>query len=75
MTRGSGHLEVNLNTRMCTSALESIEHWHGLAREVAESPSLEIIKTELDMVLGNWFCMHLLEQGMGQENTKKYVPT
>ena len=30
------------------------KHWHRLPWEVVESPSLEIFKSHLDMVLGNW---------------------
>jgi len=29
------------------------KHWHSLLRETAESPSLEIFKSQLVMVLGN----------------------
>ena len=30
-----------------------IEHWHRLPKEVVESPTLEILKKNLDIVLGN----------------------
>ena len=30
------------------------EHCHRLPREAVESPALEILKSRLDMVLGNW---------------------
>ncbi|KAK4819000.1 LOW QUALITY PROTEIN: hypothetical protein QYF61_022831 [Mycteria americana] len=30
------------------------EHWHRLPREVVKSLSLKIVKSHLDMVLGNW---------------------
>jgi len=38
------------------------EHWHRLLREVVESPSLEILKNCLGMVLGNWLQVALPEQ-------------
>lgn len=28
-----------------------VEHWHRLAREVLESPSFDVFKTQLDMAL------------------------
>ena len=33
------------------------EHWHWLPREVVESPSLEILKTQLDMAPSNLLCV------------------
>ena len=29
------------------------EHWHRLLREIVASPSLEVLKTQLVMILGN----------------------
>ncbi len=40
------------------------EPWNRLPREVVESPSLEILKNYLDMVLGNWLCVAWLEGGL-----------
>jgi len=31
-----------------------VRNWKESPREVMESPSLEIFKTQLDAVLGNW---------------------
>ena len=43
---------LNVSKRYLT--VRVTEHWHGLLREVVESPSLEIFQSHLDMVLGNW---------------------
>lgn len=40
-----------------------MEQWYRVARELLKSPSLEICKSHLDMVLGSWLKMALLEQG------------
>ena len=37
------------------------EHWHRWPREVVESPTFEIFNSRLDMVLGNWLSVALLE--------------
>jgi len=39
------------------------EHWHRLPREAVESPSLEILKSQLDMVLGKWLQVSLARAG------------
>lgn len=42
--------------------MQVTEHWHRLPREVVESLSSEVIKTQLDMILGNQLWVLLLEQ-------------
>lgn len=39
------------------------KHWHGLPSEAVESPSLEVFKSHLAMVLGNQLYVTLLERG------------
>jgi len=41
------------------------EHWHGLPTEVGESPCLEIFKSYLDIVMGNWLLVTVFEEGGG----------
>ena len=54
-TGGNGHTlkhkRLRLNIRK--HFLLVTKHWHRLPREAVESPSLEIFKSHLDMVLGN----------------------
>jgi len=42
-----------------------VKHWNRLPREVAEAPSLEILKARLDRALSNliWLKMSLLIAG------------
>jgi len=51
------------------------EQWHRLPREVVEYPSLEILKTCLDMVLGNQLHVALLEQRVGLDDFQRSLPT
>jgi len=54
-TRGKGHKlkhrNFRLNMRNNFFPLRVMEHWNRLPREAVDSPSLEIFKTHLDMVL------------------------
>jgi len=54
-TRGNRHKlkhkKFHLNIRKSFFPLRVTEHWNRLPRGVVESPSLEILKTRLDVVL------------------------
>jgi len=67
-TRGDGQKLkdrwFSLNIRKHCFTLRVTEHRHRLPREVVESPSLDIFKSCLDTVLGNWLWVALLEQGL-----------
>jgi len=45
------HKRIHLNMRKNFFTLKVTEHWNRLPREVVESPSLEIFKLHLDVVL------------------------
>ena len=64
-------MEFHLNTRKHLFTLRMIKHWLSLrlSREVASS--MEIIRTQLDVVLGNLAC---LSRGIGLYNLKRALP-
>ncbi|KFV88466.1 hypothetical protein N308_06451, partial [Struthio camelus australis] len=47
------HKKFHLNLRKNFFTVRVPEHWSRLPGEVVESPSLEIFKTRLDVILGN----------------------
>ncbi|KFP51113.1 hypothetical protein N323_02243, partial [Cathartes aura] len=46
------HRRFPLNMRKHFVTVRVTEHWHRLPREAVDSPSLEIFKSRLDVVLG-----------------------
>jgi len=47
------------------------KHWHRLPRGVVESPSMEIFKSCMGTVLGDWLWVALPEQGRLDEKTSR----
>ena len=64
-----------LNTRKNFFPLRVTEPWPRLARQVVESPSLEIFKTRLDKVLCSLLWVTLLGQGVGLGDPQRALPT
>jgi len=56
LTKGNEHKpkyrSFPLNTKKHVFTVSMIEHWHRVPREVVESPSLELLKSHLDVVPG-----------------------
>ncbi|KFV77929.1 hypothetical protein N308_11540, partial [Struthio camelus australis] len=47
------HRQFHLNLRKNFFTVRVTEHWTRLPSKVVESPSLEIFKSRLDVILGN----------------------
>ncbi|KFV51823.1 hypothetical protein N328_01408, partial [Gavia stellata] len=47
------YIQFHLNTRKHFSTVRVVKLWNRFPREIVESPPLEILKSQLDMVMGN----------------------
>jgi len=78
-TRGNGHKlkprKFQLSMRKNFFPLRVTEPWNRLPREFVESPSLEIFKTHLDVVLCSLLWVTLLWQGVGLDDPQRSLPT
>lgn len=66
------HLELFFHLEN-TFFLSVVRHWHMLPGEAVESPSMDIVKTQLDMVLDSLFQLDMLEWGIGLGGFKKFL--
>ena len=68
-TRGSGHTlkhrRFHLHVRKHLFIVKVVKCWRRLLIEIVQSPSLEILKSRLDVVLGSLLWLTLLEPGLG----------
>jgi len=78
-TRGNGHKlrhrKFQLKMRKNFFPLNVTEPWPRLPREAVESPSLEIFKTHLDVVLCSLLWVTLLQQGVELGDPQRSLPT
>ena len=68
------HREFPLNIRKHLFTVRVMKQWNRLPREFVESPSLEIHKKHLNMILGNWLQVALFEQGVGLDDLQRSLP-
>lgn len=74
--RISVEVEINLESlRKHKSPWRGTKLWHRFAGELVESPSLGLFKSCLDVVLGTWLQVVLLEQGCGWGDFQSSLPT
>ena len=77
-TRGNGHKpkpgKFQLNMRRNFFPLRVTEPWPRLPRGAVESPSLEIFKTRLDVVLCSLLWVTLLRQGVELDDPQRSLP-